>query len=92
MRLLALHLPEAASMNIMLRRRRTSEGYALWIVCEICGREVRRVDAQEPVWAVVVALGEHETLEHTPARSDDAVGVVRYRHPNRAVETLELPE
>lgn len=75
-----------------IRRKRTEEGYSLWLVCELCHREVRRLDPQQPLWLVPVLLDEHKVKTHRLSTSDDAVGKMYYKHPDRQIETLELPD
>lgn len=75
-----------------IRQKRTHEGYTLWLVCDECHRELRRLDAQEPLWCAVVALDEHKTMTHRVERADDAVGKMRYRQPERKIQTLQLPD
>ena len=75
-----------------IRRKRTSEGYSLWLVCDLCHREIRKLDAQQPLWLVPVLLDEHKVKTHSISTADDAIGKVSYRHPGRKMETLQLPE
>lgn len=75
-------------MNIV--RRATTEGYTLDLVCERCFRIITNLDAQGPLWTVVVAYDDHWAQKHTPRVSDDAVGLAYYQHPDKNVEDLTL--
>lgn len=77
-----------------IRRKRTEAGYSLHLVCDECHQEVKMLDPQLPLWHAVYTLDEHKVIKHRSrhlSTSDDAVGKMYYRHPNRDIETLELP-
>lgn len=76
---------------MIIEQRRTSNGYVLELVCERCCASVKRLDAQQPLWGVVVALSDHNARDHNTSTSDDAVGTAYYRHPGRKVEDVQLP-
>lgn len=78
--------------DVVLKRKRTEDGYALTMVCPRCHKDIRRIDPQAPIWTLPVIADEHKAKAHSVPTHDDAVGKVYYRYPERGVENLSLPD
>lgn len=80
----------AAELSIV--RRRTEDGFTLYLMCPACDQPLKRVNPQSPVWSLWTDMDSHDRTAHYQSTSDDAVGKMYARQPTRRIQTLELPD